>query len=156
MYGHDLANSRSQPDEHTIGVANVANLKPAWVFSTKTAGDPGAFETTPVVSEGCAYIGSTSGVLYAVDMTDGRLVWRRQLAVPSPGLGGAIVGAAAVDGDELIVLADESGGPYAEAFQRSTGAVLWKSAPFVSLGGVLHEREPGRGRRARRGRLVAS
>ncbi len=93
-YGHDLANTRDQPDEHTIGTANVAGLKPAWVFATASAGDASSFETTPVVAGGCVFIGSTAGTVYALDAGTGRVVWKRKLDVPTPGLGGAIVGAA--------------------------------------------------------------
>jgi hypothetical protein len=42
-----------------------------------------------------------------------------------------VVGAAAVYGPEVVYLVDEFAAPYAVAFNRSTGAVIWKSAPFA-------------------------
>ena len=42
-----------------------------------------------------------------------------------------IVGAAATYGREVIFLVDEFTAPYAIALDRSTGAVVWKSAPFA-------------------------
>jgi polyvinyl alcohol dehydrogenase (cytochrome) len=132
MYGQDLADSHDQPAEQSLGPAAARHLKRAWVFKTGGLGDDSAFQTVPAVDGGCAFIGSAAGVVYAVDMSSGALVWKHQLSVPKPGLGGAIVGAAAVDGNEVILLANQSGGPYAVALDRSTGAVLWQSPPFVT------------------------
>jgi len=42
-----------------------------------------------------------------------------------------IVGAALVDGSSVVFLVDEFTAPYAIALKRSTGAVMWKSAPFA-------------------------
>ena len=141
-YGHDLANSRDQPSEHAIGTSNVAGLKPGWVFATSSSGDPSSFETTPVVGGGCVFIGSTGGTVYALDAATGQLVWKRQLDVPSPALGGAIVGAGALTGNAVIELANQTGGPYAIALDRSTGAVLWRSPPIVTAPGDYTNASP--------------
>src|SRR5437763_431174 len=45
--------------------------------------------------------------------------------------GGVIVGAAAIDGNAVVYLVDQFSAPYAIALNRSTGAVVWKSAPFA-------------------------
>jgi polyvinyl alcohol dehydrogenase (cytochrome) len=142
MYGHDLANTRSQPDEHSITPAAAGKLARAWVFSTAASGDDSAFESTPVVDGGCAFVGSSSGVVYAIDASSGALVWKRQLSASSPGEGGTIVGAAAVSGNAVIWLVDQSGGPYAIALDRSTGSVLWQSAPVVSAAGYYTNASP--------------
>jgi hypothetical protein len=42
-----------------------------------------------------------------------------------------VVGAAVVDGGTVVFLVDEFAAPYAIALKRSTGAVVWKSAPFA-------------------------
>jgi polyvinyl alcohol dehydrogenase (cytochrome) len=131
MYGHDVANTRTQPDEHALGPTAAGNLKPAWVFSTASTGDSSQLTTTPVVSGGCVFIGSFNGYVYGLDAATGHLVWQRKLDAPSPGSGGVIVGAAAVYGREVIFLVDEFTAPYAIALDRSTGAVIWKSAPFA-------------------------
>src|SRR5437773_10175102 len=39
MYGHDVANTRSQPEGTGLGPSAVVGLKPAWVFSTSSTGD---------------------------------------------------------------------------------------------------------------------
>jgi polyvinyl alcohol dehydrogenase (cytochrome) len=130
-YGHDTANTRTQPEETQLGPSAVSGIKVAWTFSTSSTGDGGAFNTTPVVDGGCVYIGSSGGTAYALDAGSGRVVWDRKLEAPKPGSGGAIVGAAAIYGREVIFLVDEFAAPYAVALNRSTGAVIWKSAPFA-------------------------
>src|SRR5947209_3027666 len=71
VYGHDLANTRFQPREHGIVPSTVPGLGAAWVFKTSAFGDPSAFNTTPVIAGGCAFIGSALGNVYAVDMATG-------------------------------------------------------------------------------------
>jgi polyvinyl alcohol dehydrogenase (cytochrome) len=130
-YGHDAANTRTQPEEGGFGPTAVSGLKPAWAFSTNSTGDGTGFNTTPVVYDGCVFIGSFSGIAYALDARTGHVVWQRKLEAPNPGSGGVIVGAAAVDGGSVVFLVDEFTAPYAIALKRSTGAVVWKSAPFA-------------------------
>src|SRR5438270_355332 len=60
VYGHDLANTRDQRAERAIGPSNVGSISAAWVFSTAEYGDESAFDTTPVVSGGCVFIGSAA------------------------------------------------------------------------------------------------
>jgi polyvinyl alcohol dehydrogenase (cytochrome) len=131
MYGHDVANTRTQPDEHGLGPSAAGNLTPAWAFSTGSTGDGSQVTTTPVVSDGCVFIGSFNGYVYGLDAGTGHVVWQRKLDAPDPGSGGVIVGAAAVSGREVIFLVNEFTAPYAIALDRSTGAVIWKSAPFA-------------------------
>ncbi len=131
-YGHDAANTRNQPAEGTLTPAVVPGLSPRWVFSTSKTGDGTSFQSTPVVAGGCVFAGSTGGVAYAVSAATGAPVWQRQLDAPTPGLGGALVGAPAVSGNEVIFLVSETGAPYAIALDRSTGQVLWRSAPVTT------------------------
>ena len=142
MYGHDLANSRDQTLERTIGPNSVGSLSAAWVFSTASYGDTSAVDSTPLVSGGCVFVGSTAGNLFAIDASSGKLVWEHRLTVPSPGLGGAVVGAATVSGSEVIWLVSETGGPYAIALDRSTGSVVWQSPPLISSSGYYTNASP--------------
>src|SRR4029077_11863549 len=59
------------------------------------------------------------------------VVWQRKLEAPNPGSGGVVVGAALVDGSSVVYLVDEFTAPYAIALNKSSGAVVWKSAPFA-------------------------
>src|SRR5438270_1838585 len=131
MYGHDVSNTRTQPEASGLGPAAVSKLAAAWVFSTSSTGDGTGFNTTPVVYGGCAFIGSFGGVAYALDAKTGHVVWQRKLEAPNPGSGGVLVGAAAIDGGSVVFLVDGFTAPYAIALKRSTGAVVWKSAPFA-------------------------
>src|SRR3954453_48984 len=130
-YGHDPANTRTQPEASGLGPAAVAGLRPRWAFSTSSAGDQTGFNSTPVVYQGCVFVGSSGGVAYALDAKTGHVVWQRQLEAPNPGSGGVIIGAAAINGGSVVFLVDEFAAPYAIALKRSTGAVVWKSAPFA-------------------------
>lgn len=135
-YGHDHANSRSQPQEHSLPPAVAASLSPSWVFSTAAHDDAGVFNSTPVESGGCVFVGSSTGRLYALDAGTGALVWSYQAPVATGGLGGNLVGAPAVVGDLVVVLVNQAGdgthGPYAVALDRATGAQVWRSAPIVT------------------------
>ncbi len=130
-YGHDAANTRTQPEETGFGPTAVPGLTPAWAFSTSSTGDETGFNSTPVVYDGCVFVGSFGGVAYALDASTGHVVWQRKLEAPHPGSGGVIVGAAVIDGGSVVFLVDEFAAPYAIALKRSTGAVVWKSAPFA-------------------------
>jgi len=135
VYGHDAANTRTQPAERQLTPARAGALAPAWVFSAKSSGDGSSFESTPVVAGGCVFVGSTNGVAYAVDAATGKAVWHAQLPVPNPGFGGALVGAPALTPNAVVFIVSETSAPYAIALDRSTGAVLWRSAPVVTTTG---------------------
>src|SRR5881227_1085049 len=39
MYGHDVANTRSQPEESGLAPSAAAGVAPLWAFSTTSVGD---------------------------------------------------------------------------------------------------------------------
>jgi polyvinyl alcohol dehydrogenase (cytochrome) len=78
-YGGDLANSRNQHDEKVISASDVPTLQSSWVFSSVKNGGAGDFTGTPIVADGCMYIGSTRGWVFAVNADTGKLVWKAQL-----------------------------------------------------------------------------
>jgi polyvinyl alcohol dehydrogenase (cytochrome) len=142
VYGHDGANTRSQTAEQALGPARAASLSAAWTFSTASVGDASGFESTPVVDGGCVFLGSTNAVVYAIDAAAGKAVWHRQLPLSSAGFGGGIVGAPLVSAGRVFVLVDQANAPYVAALDRSTGALLWKSAPIVSGNGYYTNASP--------------
>ncbi len=142
VYGHDAANTRSQPAEQSLDPAKAASLTKAWVFSTASTGDAAGFQSTPVVDRGCVFLGSTNAVMYALDAADGRLVWKRQLDLTGAGFGGGIVGAPLVSGGRVFVLVNEANAPYVAALDRTTGALLWKSAPIAAGDGFYTNASP--------------
>jgi outer membrane protein assembly factor BamB len=78
-YGGDLANTRNQHDEKVISAADVTTLQSAWVFSSVANGGAGDFTGTPAVADGCMYVASTRGWVFAVNADNGKLVWKAQL-----------------------------------------------------------------------------
>jgi glucose dehydrogenase len=146
QYGGDAAQSRTQPAEHDLGPAKAASLAPAWTFDVASVGDTGQFNSTPTVAGGCVFAASSTGVVYAVDAATGRLVWRTAVAVKTPGLGGAVVSAAIVVRDLVVVAVNESGdgtvGPYLLALEAASGEVEWRSAPLSTRTGYYTNASP--------------
>jgi polyvinyl alcohol dehydrogenase (cytochrome) len=51
-YGHDLSNTRTQPDETTIGPANAGSLEMVWMHAGGAAYN-NSRRTTPTAASGC-------------------------------------------------------------------------------------------------------
>lgn len=143
-YGGDLANTRSQPLENTINTTNVDRLANAWKFRSTQAppagglNPGGSFSSTPIVADGCVYIGSSQGSqggwVYALNAQTGGLVWHTRIGavvgVPTTFLGGAIVGSPAVYHEpsgkgHVVVLISQKGSPRAVLLNQDTGAIEW-------------------------------
>src|SRR5215218_3341888 len=92
--GADLADSRVA-SEPTISSANVANLSRAWSVDVG-----GAVSGTPVIAAGEMYVGSYSGILYALDLATGAARWTYETGAvvrdPNLNLDLGILGSAAV------------------------------------------------------------
>lgn len=71
LTGGDLANRRFSPLEQ-ITAGNVAELVPAWIYST---GVEGALETTPVVVGNTLYATSAGGRVFALNAATGAELW---------------------------------------------------------------------------------
>ncbi|MEX2494783.1 MAG: PQQ-dependent dehydrogenase, methanol/ethanol family [Woeseia sp.] len=70
-----------------IRTGNVKNLKVAWTFQhapmTLMAAHPTyGFEATPIVIDGVMFISGWNGYVWALDATNGKLLWEYQHAVP--------------------------------------------------------------------------
>lgn len=156
-YGHDLANSRSQPAEHGISPSAATTLAPAWSFYEGVASGPlggnlSDFNSTPTEFGGCVYVASaqsTAGVpnVYALNADSGQVVWKLRLNTVTPGLGGAIVAAVTISGRNAYVLVNQKGdgathGPYVVALDRLTGHTVWTSMPVVTADGYYSNATP--------------
>jgi polyvinyl alcohol dehydrogenase (cytochrome) len=118
-YGHDFANTRTQPAEKTIGPVQAALLAPAWTFSASKAGGNGDFTGTPTIADGCLYMGSNAGWVFAANADTGAKVWATHFAE-----GGINSSVTARDG-ALYVAVSRVGSPYVAALDQRTGRVLW-------------------------------
>jgi polyvinyl alcohol dehydrogenase (cytochrome) len=145
-YGHDPANSRTQPAETTLTGARAASLTPAWTFALSSVNDAGQINSTPLAVDGCVFVTASNGGVYALDAATGRLIWRRVISVATPGLGGAIVGGAAVHDDRVYALVDETGngitGPHVVALDEHSGRVVWTSKPISTAAGYYTNATP--------------
>ena len=143
-YGRDLTNQRNQRDETTLNPSTVANVAKAWSFD---AGDPvqsgvlggaGAIQNTPVIADGCAYISTSGGFVFALNADTGERVWASvRLPGSSAGslVGGVITGSPAVENGLVYVAVSNTSsnpndpnrpsGPFIAALDQATGAVRW-------------------------------
>jgi polyvinyl alcohol dehydrogenase (cytochrome) len=78
-YGQDRTNSRFQPHEKLIGPAEATVLAPAWTFSTVGEGGEGDITGTPIVADGCVYVATNRGWVFALNADSGEVVWKNQM-----------------------------------------------------------------------------
>lgn len=71
-----------QPTATSITPSDVSTLSMQWRFRPDTStvtGQPAArFESSPTVSNGVVYIGSGTGMFYAINESTGAVLWKRQ------------------------------------------------------------------------------
>ena len=73
LHNLDLAGTRFSPLTQ-INRGNVASLMPRWLFQTGVI-DGVSNQTTPVIVNGTMYVTDPRGSVYALDATDGHLLW---------------------------------------------------------------------------------
>lgn len=121
QYGHDLANSRFDPDPSTVTADSVADLVPGWSLDG-VVGVTG----TPTVSDGVAYFGDWAGTVHAVDPATGDERWATDL-------GGAVIGSVPIADDAVFA----ASGTTLYRLDRATGEVEWQAAthhhPFAMI-----------------------
>lgn len=121
-FGHDLANSRSQPLEDAIDVQAAPTLAPAWTFRASDTGGSGGFTGTPVVADGCVFVGSDAGYIYALNADTGDVVWN----TTSPA--GGVNATLAVSGGRVFGLMSRVGSPGVFALDEATGVLDWQAS----------------------------
>jgi polyvinyl alcohol dehydrogenase (cytochrome) len=122
--GGDLQNTRFQANEKTLSVGNVAGLEMKWSFTT--GGDVSA---TPAVDGDTVYFPDRAGNLYAVDKWTGQERWRASIAAASGVPGDYARATPAIGGNKLILGTQGpfGGGGKVLAFNKDTGALLWRT-----------------------------
>lgn len=137
-YGQNLQNTRAQDQEKKIDASNAGSLTPAWSFTGDIeAGETGAFQSTPVIAEGCVYMTNGSGWIYALNADSGELVWKGRFEKTVEGVccGATLFSPTVKDGVlyQLVSRNPETAGsgkgPYAMAIDAHTGRLLWRSVP---------------------------
>lgn len=136
-YGRDLGNS-AHSAEFTLGSTNIASLQSRWTFQTN-----GEVSTTPAVAtvngKSMLFIGSWTGVFYALDAVTGQQIWTFTVDY----VGGRCVqtgpwcrigSSAAVDvATNMVYFGSYSG--YLYALDAATGQLVWKAQVGDSLAG---------------------
>lgn len=122
--GGDLQNTRFQANEKTLSVSNVGGLEVKWSFTT--GGDVSA---TPAVNGDTVYFPDRAGSLYAVDKWTGQERWRASIAAASGVPGDYARATPAIGGNKLILGTQGpfGGGGKVLAFDKDTGALLWRT-----------------------------
>ena len=128
-----------------ITPANVARLKPVWVFST---GETRAHESAPIVNNGVMFVTTPMNQVIAIDAKSGNLLWRYRRKRPD----GATVPhetnrGIALYGDKVYFAAGEA---VLVALDAKTGKEVWTTevadnrstyymtlAPLVAGGAVM-------------------
>jgi polyvinyl alcohol dehydrogenase (cytochrome) len=142
-YGHDDANSRHQSSERVISAADAPTLSPAWTFSTAAAQAEGDITGTPIVGDGCLYVGTNRGWVFSLNADTGELVWKAKVPY-----GGGINSSVALAGGRVYAAVSRTQpgtgcpagtpcvGPYVVAFDQLTGAPSWATAPIDTQPGA--------------------
>jgi polyvinyl alcohol dehydrogenase (cytochrome) len=129
-YGATIDNARSQSAPTTLSPSTVGSVAASWKFQTAQAPgttNPGAFSNTPVVADGCVFLGTDTGWVFALNADTGAFLWKQFLAGGAPGalVGGVIVGSVAVSGGFVYVGVSSNNKPYVAALREDTGAIEW-------------------------------
>lgn len=132
-YGGNFQNHRNQPAEKTINAANAANLAKAWTFNVADATQAGGagggnLQNTAVVADGCVYLATSTGYVFALNADTGALVWRSpRLPGAAAGnlVGGVITGSPTVANGKVYVGVSRKNSPYVAALDQATGQPVW-------------------------------
>lgn len=130
MSGQNVTNWRSQPYETKVGTNDVGTLVKKWAFTT--GGDVSA---TPAVTGGAVYFPDWAGNLYKLNAKTGQVIWQNSLPALTGVPGTFSRSTPTLYGDYVLVGTQR--GANLLAFNKDTGALLWKTQidrqPFALL-----------------------
>jgi len=136
-YGGTLNNHREQRKEKSISTDNVSELGVSWQL---TVPDGGLIHSTPVVADGCVFVGTELGTVYALNAKTGKVAWKRSVG-KSEGSnfaeGAGIVGSPAVVRRLVYVAATLPKKSLLTALNKRTGKVVWRRVVDKDQGGGL-------------------
>ena len=118
----DYTQSRYYPNRQ-INSANVAKLRPAWIFQTEVKE---SMETTPIVINGIMYVTTSFNHVYALDARTGEQLWhyKHKLGPITVYCCGPNNRGVAAYGDNIYLGTLDS---KLVALNAKTGAVVWQS-----------------------------
>jgi alcohol dehydrogenase (cytochrome c) len=109
-----------------INTGNVKNLTPAWIFQTGDYAEN--LHSTPIVIDGVMYLISARAQVFALDASNGRVIWQYRYPTPRPGIPGSISdniqnrGVAIGNGKVFFGTKDN----FVVALDQKTGREVWK------------------------------
>ena len=119
-----------------VSPGDAPTLSPAWTFSTMDNPGEGDITGTPIVADGCVYVATNRGWVFALNADTGKLVWKAQVPY-----GGGVNSTVGLAGGRVYVgvsrtsvatgcpAGDPCVGPYVVAFDQATGALAWATPP---------------------------
>ena len=120
MFGQNISNSGGNSTETSISASNVGQLKTKWTFTTG-----GDISARAAVVKDMAYFPDWGGNLWALNATNGKLIWSHQLSDYGLAANTHSRTSPAVVGGVVYVGTQE--GAYLLAINASTGALIWKT-----------------------------
>ena len=130
-FGHDATNNATNKSK--ISTSNVHNLKPKWTFTTGSD-----VSSRAAVVKGVAYFPDWAGNIYAVNTSNGSLLWSHQLSDYGLTVGTvsrtspAVAGGVVYIGTQYNPAAPTGATGWLLAINASTGALVWKMQPDTS------------------------
>ncbi len=130
-------------DEEVVEAVDAATGKPQWKASWKATYVPSFTDDSgprvvPLIHENSAYLFGAGGMLACVKLSDGKLVWLRDLLAeyknrrpkrgePPEGYFGFGTSPLIADGKLLLNVGDDENNAGIAAFDLATGKTLWKA-----------------------------
>jgi polyvinyl alcohol dehydrogenase (cytochrome) len=133
-YGHDLAQTRSQPKEKKISRTTVPTLTKAFSVSAADGGGDGDFTGNPVIADGCLFVASTTGWVFAFNADTGAKVWGTLVDKDFA----QITSTPYVTAGQVFVAVGRTGKPYVAALDEGTGRVKWRTVIDRQNGGEAY------------------
>lgn len=121
-------------EDEVADCLNAATGERLWTFRYPAPyrarfGDRPSTRASPVIAEGRVFTYGVAGMLHALDLATGRVLWKRDFAA-EPGLAPAFFGTGATPlalGTRLIMNIGTSDGTSVIALDTATGRELWKA-----------------------------
>jgi len=135
MFSHDLEGSRTQPAEHRV----LPPVLPLWTFDANFWTEQKNNEVTgyPIVSNGCVYVGSSTGNdangqhnpgwVFGLNADNGKVNWQKQVD-------GGVYSTVAVDHGVVYAFVSKIGAPYVIALDQTNGNELWRTTVDNQIG----------------------
>jgi polyvinyl alcohol dehydrogenase (cytochrome) len=122
-FGHDLANTRTQPKEKKISRTTAPTLTKAFSVSAADGGGDGDFTGNPIIADGCLFVASTTGWVFAFNADTGAKVWGTQVDKDAA----QITSTPNVTDGQVFVAVGRTSKPYVAALDERTGKVKWRT-----------------------------